>query len=94
MAVDEETHKNTDRMSLVFFHAPNYDTVVDARELSDLQTEHGCDEGKKVISDTHGRPQKYEPFQYANRTHFAQLGRNDLGLPDRQVLGNGNERGL
>ena len=86
------THR--DRMSLVFFHAPEYDAVVDAGELAMAQQcdDDDINESVKVVSEK--RKQKYVPFQYSERTHFAQLERNSNGLPDRQTLREGNERGL
>ena len=81
-------------MSLVFFHAPEYDAVVDAGELAMAQQcdDDDINESVKVVSEK--RKQKYVPFQYSERTHFAQLERNSNGLPDRQTLREGNERGL
>ena len=69
-----------DRMSLVFFHAPDYDARVD------------CDDvGGAVVGPD--RPRRYPPFICGERSHFAQLKRNEAGLPDRQTLGENGERG-
>jgi len=72
-----------DRVSLVFFHAPDYDARVDAAALAAAQTAFP-DESRKVVSAT--RPARYAPFEYSERTHFAQLKRDERGLRDRQVL--------
>ena len=78
-----------DRVSLVFFHAPDYDARVDAAALAAAQTAFP-DESRKVVSAT--RPARYAPFEYSERTHFAQLARDERGLRDRQVLDARGER--
>ena len=78
-----------DRVSLVFFHAPDYDARVDAAALAAAQTAFP-DESRKVVSAT--RPARYAPFEYSERTHFAQLKRDERGLRDRQVLDARGER--
>ena len=78
-----------DRVSLVFFHAPDYDARVDAAALAAAQTAFP-DESSKVVSAT--RPARYAPFEYSERTHFAQLKRDERGLRDRQVLDARGER--
>lgn len=79
-----------DRMSLVFFHAPDYDARVDARALAEAQKGEPNDE-KKVVSAS--RPARYPPFEASDRTHFAQLARDARGARDRQVIdANTNER--
>ena len=78
-----------DRLSLVFFHAPDYDARVDARALAEAQK--GEPEEKKVVSVS--RPARYPPFEASDRTHFAQLARDARGARDRQVIdANTNER--
>ena len=78
-----------DRLSLVFFHAPDYDARVDARALAEAQK--GEPEEKKVVSVS--RPARYPPFEASDRTHFSQLARNARGARDRQVIdANTNER--
>ena len=81
-----------DRLSLVFFHAPDYDARVDARALAEAQKEKGeLGEEKKVVSAS--RPARYPPFEASDRTHFAQLARDARGARDRQVIdANTNER--
>ena len=86
-----------DRVSLVFFHAPDYDARVDARALAEAQArgdKGGEDEErrekKRVVSAS--RPARYAPFEYFERTHFAQLARDERGLRDRQVLDADGER--
>ena len=75
-----------DRVSLVFFHAPDYDARVDARALAAAQADDVGEGGArgKVVSAC--RPARYAPFEYSERTHFAQLARDARGLRDRQVL--------
>jgi len=77
-----------DRVSLVFFHAPDYDARVDAAALAAAQTAE--EDSEKVVSAT--RPARYAPFEYSERTHFAQLARDERGLRDRQVLDPRGER--
>ena len=74
-----------DRMSLVFFHMPNYDTVIDCADFfgDAVDGHHGPDR----------RPRKYPAFKSGERSHFAQLVRNEKGLPDRQTLKMDNSRG-
>ena len=80
-----------DRLSLVFFHAPDYDARVDARALAEAQKEKGELGEKKVVSAS--RPARYPPFEASDRTHFAQLARDARGARDRQVIdANTNER--
>jgi isopenicillin N synthase-like dioxygenase len=70
-----------DRLSLIFFHMPNYDAVVDAGDF-----------GAAVVNDA--RPRKYPAFKSGERSHFNQLMRDEEGLPDRQTLKEGtNARG-
>ena len=69
-----------DRLSLVFFHAPNYDCVVDCEDF-----------GAYVVGPD--RPRKYPPFKSGERSHFAQLVRGEEGLPDRQTLRPDGSRG-
>ena len=77
-----------DRLSLVFFHAPDYDARVDARALAEAQK---VVSKKKVVSAS--RPARYPPFEASDRTHFAQLARDARGARDRQVIdANTNER--
>jgi len=77
-----------DRLSLVFFHAPDYDARVDARALAEAQKDFTK---KKVVSAS--RPARYPPFEASDRTHFAQLARDARGARDRQVIdANTNER--
>jgi isopenicillin N synthase-like dioxygenase len=77
-----------DRVSLVFFHAPDYDARVDAAALAAAQMAE--EDSEKVVSAT--RPARYAPFEYSERTHFAQLARDERGLRDRQVLDPRGER--
>ena len=69
-----------DRLSLVFFHMPNYDCVVDCEDF-----------GAYVAGPD--RPRKYPPFKSGERSHFAQLVRGEEGLPDRQTLRPDGSRG-
>lgn len=69
-----------DRLSLVFFHAPDYDATIDCEDV-----------GGAVVSAE--RPRRYPAFRSGERSHFAQLVRNERGLPDRQTLREDNSRG-
>lgn len=69
-----------DRLSLVFFHMPNYDAVIDCEDL-----------GAAVVGPD--RPRRFPAFKSGERSHFAQLVRNEKGLPDRQTLKEDNARG-
>ena len=69
-----------DRLSLVFFHAPDYDATIDCEDV-----------GGAVVSAE--RPRRYPAFRSGERSHFAQLVRNERGLPDRQTLREDYSRG-
>lgn len=69
-----EEDDDEDRMSIVWFHCPNYDTIVDSREVDELR------------KNSQGREQKYRPFKVEDRTHFKQTERTKNNLPDRQLL--------
>ena len=97
VVVRDSDDARRDRVSLVFFHAPDYDARVDARALAEAQArgdKGGEDEErrekKRVVSAS--RPARYAPFEYFERTHFAQLARDERGLRDRQVLDADGER--
>ena len=69
-----EEDDDEDRMSIVWFHCPNYDTMVDSREVDELR------------KNGQAREQKYRPFKVEDRTHFKQTERTKNNLPDRQSL--------
>lgn len=69
-----EEDDDEDRMSIVWFHCPNYDTMVDSREVDELR------------KNGQAREQKYRPFKVEDRTHFKQTERTKNNLPDRQLL--------
>lgn len=69
-----EEDDDEDRMSIVWFHCPNYDTIVDSREVDELR------------KNGQAREQKYRPFKVEDRTHFKQTERTKNNLPDRQSL--------
>ena len=74
---DNAHHDAVDRLSLVWFHVPDYTTVVDARDVV------------KADNVTY----VYPPCVVADRTHFSQQHRDLIGLPDRQMLGAHGKRG-
>jgi hypothetical protein len=62
------------------YATPNYDAVIDCADL-----------GEAVVSADN--PRRYPAFKSGERSHFAQLVRNQQGLPDRQTLKEDNSRG-
>ncbi len=75
---DEEDGKESQsRLSLVWFHCPNYDALIDSREV----------EAKRIGSSStpNNTPPKYAPFLCKDRTHFQQTERTRQGLKDRQL---------
>jgi|TARA_B100001175_G_scaffold235522_1_gene201915 isopenicillin N synthase-like dioxygenase len=71
---EEEEEEEESRLSLVWFHCPNYDALIDSRDV---------DARKKNLSNT--TPPKYAPFLCKDRTHFQQTERTKRGLKDRQL---------
>jgi len=71
---EEEEEEEESRLSLVWFHCPNYDALIDSRDV---------DARKKNLSNI--TPPKYAPFLCKDRTHFQQTERTKRGLKDRQL---------
>ena len=71
---EEDEEEDESRLSLVWFHCPNYDALIDSRDV---------DARKKNLSNT--TPPKYAPFLCKDRTHFQQTERTKRGLKDRQL---------
>jgi isopenicillin N synthase-like dioxygenase len=71
---EDEEEEEESRLSLVWFHCPNYDALIDSRDV---------DARKKNLSNT--TPPKYAPFLCKDRTHFQQTERTKRGLKDRQL---------
>jgi isopenicillin N synthase-like dioxygenase len=70
-----DSTSNDKRMSLVWFHCPNYDALIDSRDVT----------ARKKKSSSSNAPPKYAPFLCKDRTHFQQTERTKLGLKDRQL---------
>ena len=64
-----------ERLSLVWFHCPNYDALIDSQDVTT----------RKKKSSLSNAPQKYAPFLCKDRTHFQQTERTKRGLKDRQL---------
>ena len=77
---NEGNQETDDRLSLVFFHAPDYDALIDCEDI-----------GHAVVNAD--VPRRYPAFKSGERSHFNQLVRNEQGLPDRQTLREDNSRG-
>ena len=72
---NEEEEEEESRLSLVWFHCPNYDALIDSQDVT----------ARKKKSSLSNAPQKYAPFLCKDRTHFQQTERTKRGLKDRQL---------